>query len=144
MTIRDYITEATDRRERDTARFASLDWDECQLCLAKGPDKRTLTIDCFYAVHEAVPEVIDLYSVPNDRFQGRGYMLRICKACRGDLLAALSVWRARRVALRDMPKDSDGEPEDDDPGRCIPVRVNGAIQMLTREEWDSRQSQDGP
>ena len=31
--------------------------DKCQLCLAEGNDKRTLVIDCFYAVNEVVPDM---------------------------------------------------------------------------------------
>jgi len=124
------------RREHDAKRFNELDGDLCQLCHAYGADKRSLFIDCFYDIHEVVPEAIDLFAVEGELMK-RGYYLRICKACRGALLGHLQQWRQERIALRDVPKDHDGNPEesDGDTRELIPVRINGATIMMNEYEY---------
>lgn len=132
------------RREDDAQRFAQLNPDLCQLCHAYGADKRNLVIECFYAVHEVVPEAIDLAACPAESQRGRGYFLRICKCCRGDLLRLLGLWRNERVAHRDTPKDHDGHEVEEDLSRCIPVRMHGAQVMMTPDEYERyRQSREG-
>lgn len=129
------ITKATrERRERDAETHAQLDKDLCMLCHAHGEDKRSLRIECFYAVEEVVPEALDLYDVGGEW----GYFLRICKSCRGALLDRLGEWRNERVALRDQPKDHDGyllEGEGERTDATVPVRRNGRIIYITEEEW---------
>ena len=135
------IEETKERRRIDAERFKQLDRDSCQLCHAHGEDKRSLFISCLYAVHEVLPEAIDLFDVPMEGVsegQHRGYYLNICKSCRAGLLSHLKAWRNECVAKRDEPMDHDGNIQPTDPDRNIPVRINGAIQMLTREEWDRR------
>lgn len=133
--MRDIVRESQERRERDAWRFRELDQEQCLLCGAQGPDKRSLWIDCFYAVHEVVPEAIDLSGVGGD-IKHRGYYLLICKSCRARLLAHLEAWRTESVALRELPKDSDGDLlQADEPGRDIPVRVHGATVMMTAVEY---------
>lgn len=130
----EYFVDPMVRRARSAARFEALDPDECQLCGAHGPDKRSLFIDCGYALYEAVDEVIDIRDLELER--GRGYYLLLCKSCRGRLLAALERWAEECRLLRGLPKDSDGGLDEIDPDRNIPVRVHGAIQMMTRDEYD--------
>lgn len=141
--LKQMIEEAKRRRQEDAHRFKDSDSDLCMCCHAYGEDKRSLWVDCFYEVREVVPEAIEINGVEPkpERHQG-GYYLRICKACRGRLLTMLGEWWRTGVDRRDIPKDHDGHDEfEPDPERNIPVRVNGAIVMLTREEWDQRQSQ---
>lgn len=128
-------------RERVEAaqQLAALPDDQCQLCEATGPDKRSLVLDCFYRVDEVIPEAIDLHAAEDAGLRGRGWYLRICKGCRGRLLAALGAWRQECIALREVAKDSDGTPEDDNPARTIPVRQHGAIVLMTREEYEAYQ-----
>ena len=140
--LQDLIAESETRRTRDAGRFGALDWDACQLCESRGPDRRSLIVNCGYAVHEVIPEAIDVHSVPD--MEGRGYFLRICKSCRGALLGHLQAWRDERVARRGLPMDEDGDDDGThDPERCIPVREHGATVWLTREEWDARQVATG-
>lgn len=116
------------KRVVDRNKYGSLDMDKCMLCGAQGEDKRSLKIDCFYDVCEVVPEMLDM---------GKdGYYLRICKACRGALLTKLGEWRYERKSLWNVFKDNDGNVEENDPSRNIPVRVNGAIKMLNEKEWN--------
>lgn len=129
-TLRRLLDETAARRKADAKRFAKADEQLCMLCWAYGNDKRSLFVSCFYAVHEAVPEAIDL--------KERGYYLRICKACRGDFLGKMRQWADERRALRDTPKDHDGHVSEENPEANIPVRIDGAIVMLTREQWDKR------
>ena len=131
--IRKMVNDTKRRREADAKRYAEQDTDLCMVCHAYGADKRSLHISCLYAVHEVVPEAIDLYDVPD---KPNTYYLRICKACRGELLRHLQQWRDERAALRDEPKDHDGRVDDDDMGRCIPMRVNGATVLMTRDEYN--------
>jgi hypothetical protein len=126
------LEDLLERRQRDKKRWKELDGDLCQLCHAYGPDKRNLFIHCGYAVHEVVPEAIDLSEVED--FETRGYYLRICKTCRAKLLEKMEEWRNERVARRDIPKDHDGE-EYWDLEKNIPVRVNGATVMMDEEEY---------
>lgn len=139
-SIERLLFDAKRRREEGAATFAALDEDACQLCDAQGADKRSLFIDCFYAVYEVVPEAIDISDAGLER--GRGYYLRICKSCRGRLLGKLQEWRNECVSRRGLPKDHDGNDAWDEPERNIPVRVNGATQMITEHEyhawWASR------
>ena len=108
--------------------------DICQLCLAEGPDKRTLTMSCFYDITEIVPE-FSKQVLPSN------YHIRICKACRGDLLGKLEAWRTERLLNRGWPMDDDGNLIDRDPGKNIPVRINGAIQWMNGEEYEEYKKQ---
>lgn len=140
MSARDRLAELfaerDEARRQGADRFHNHDTDLCMLCHAYGEDKRSLFIDCFYAVDEVVPEALDIAEV-----EGRqGYYLRICKSCRAALLGRLREWRDERVARRDIPKDHDGEDEDWDAEADIPVRINGAVVMLTREQFDEYQA----
>jgi hypothetical protein len=107
-----------------------MDDNICQLCYAEGPDKRTVVMSCFYDLKEIVPEFDKIGGV---------YHLRVCKTCRSELLFRLQDWRKVAVSKREFPKDSDGWVELNEPGRNIPVRILGAIVMLTREEYDKWQ-----
>lgn len=133
--IEDIIKETERRRAHDAERYAAHDPDLCMLCHAYGADKRSLFVACGYAVYEAVPEAISLHACPNEVLRNRGYYLLLCKSCRSRLLGHMQQWRDECVALRGQPKDHDGHIEDDDPERNIPVRVNGAVVMMTTEEY---------
>jgi hypothetical protein len=120
------------RRKANAETWRTHDGDTCMLCGACGADKRTLFVSCLYAIQEAVPEALDLWAV--DGLRDRGYGIRICKACRGRFLQLLRKWRDTCVAQRGLPMDHDGNLIDDDCEGLYPVRVLGAIQMMTEEE----------
>lgn len=136
----DSFEERLKERERrivgDARRFAERDADLCQLCGARGADKRSLVLDCGYAVDEVLPEAINLHAV-EPPMQGRGFYLCLCKACRGRLLSKLVKWRDECLALRGLPMDHDGNLKRTG-ARRVPVRVMGAIHWLTDEEWQAR------
>lgn len=133
------IDESQARAEKDAERFAQQDHDLCMCCHAYGEDKRSLWIDCIYAVDEVVPEAINIGAVePKPENHKRGYYLRICKTCRGRFLGMMGEWWAAGVARRDVPKDHDGR-EEAAAERNIPVRVNGAIVMMTEVEYFARE-----
>ena len=134
-SIQRLINESEERREQDRIRYEQHDSNRCMLCHAEGYDMRSLLIRCFYAVHEFVPEVIDLFLTGSDYKDF--YYLRICKTCRGDLLTTLGAWAERRKSLRSVPKDSDGWPLEGREGAYIPVRIAGATVDMTREEYDA-------
>lgn len=119
----------------DALRYKELDENQCQLCHAEGPDKRSLFISCLYAVHEVVSEVIDLRGC-DESVNDRGYYLRICKSCRSRLLTMLGEWRRICIENRELPKDHDGHLVEVDPDANIPVRINGAIRMMTLGEYE--------
>lgn len=121
--------DAQDRRDQEA--FEQVDEEVCMLCEAKGEDKRTLRIDCFYDIKEAIPEALSLIYVKGEK----GYYLNICKDCRGELLLLLSEWRERMLLKRPLQKDSDGHPYETDHERNIPVRQYGAIKMMSYEEY---------
>lgn len=130
--LEEHIKKTRERQLADKVRFETLDTNLCQLCHAFGEDKRSLFISCFYAVHEVLPEAIDLRETSRKE---NGYMLRICKACRGSFLDMLGKWREKQIYLRSMPKDHDGNIEEG-PLQDIPVRVQGAIVMMSLEEFE--------
>lgn len=134
-TLRQMLDENDARRATDAERFHALDPDLCQLCHAHGEDKRSLRLSCLYAVHEVVPEAIDMHGID----ESRDYYLRICKSCRGRFLTMLQEWRAERVALRDEPKDHDGHISVANSDRCVPVREHGVIRWFTEEEFEQFQ-----
>ena len=140
------LDESNRKHESDAKRFAEQDHDLCICCHAYGEDKRSLWVDCLYAVKEVVPDAIDINEVePKPENHQRGFYLRICKACRGRFLGMMGDWWKDGVKRRELPKDHDGHDEyEDDPERNIPLRVNGAIVMLTREEWDQRETNRAP
>lgn len=120
------------RSERDAKRFEEHDSDLCMLCFACGGDMRSLFVSCLYAVHEAVPEAIDLW-LCGEGLKDRGYYLCICKTCRGTFLTMMESWRTERIALREIEKDSDGFIPLTEAN--IPVRVHGAVVMMTKEQY---------
>jgi hypothetical protein len=139
----DILQKTTARRDADRKRFESLKKDLCQLCHAHGPDKRSLFIECFYVIQEAIPEAIDLH-LCGDHLKDKGYYLRICKSCRAVLLMRLRQWRNDRVALREQAKSSDGYIDDlDGEAATIPVRIMGETIMMTPEQFEAyKEDQD--
>ena len=117
---------------RDSARWLALDEQTCQMCDAHGPDKRSLTLSCLYDLHEVLPESILRQDVSRNF-----YYLRICKSCRGRLIGHLAEWRVECMANRGVTKGPDGHvyEVEADPDRNIPVRVHGALVMMTQVEW---------
>jgi hypothetical protein len=77
------------RRAADKARFEALPPDKCMACGAEGPDMRSLTISCGYALSEAVPAMIDLWEVTGPP---GGWYLRVCKDCRAAFMQRLAGW----------------------------------------------------
>lgn len=137
MELQQLLSNIDTKRKADAERFRTLDQDECQLCYAHGADKRSLTISCLYDVKEVLPEAIDLADVPVETLSKRGYYLRICKACRGRLLAKSEEWRNECITFIPLPKDHDGELLEEGPGAYIPFRVYGRTRMVTREEFQA-------
>jgi len=136
-SLEEMLRKEQESRAEDAKKFADLNGDICMCCGAQGEDKRSLFIDCFYKVKEVVPDALDISEVePKLPHHKQGYYLRICKACRGRFLSMMGEWWKEGIEFRGLPMDHDGNLENDDPERNIPVRVNGAIKMLTRKEWD--------
>lgn len=140
MSMHDYIEQQAAKRKADAERYAALDEDECQLCGAHGEDKRSFIASCFYDMQEVVPEFISLREVEGT-LQGRGFYLRLCKDCRGKMLSALKEWADKCRAKRGQPMDHDGHLEDNREDAIVPVRINGAIVMLTPEEFEQRRAE---
>lgn len=137
MELQQLLSNIDTERKADAERFKNLDQNECQLCYARGEDKRSLVINCFYNVKDVLPEAIDLSNVTVETLAGRGYYLRICKACRGRLLAKLEEWRNECIAFIPLPKNHDGELLEEGPGAYIPFRVHGRTRMVTKEEFET-------
>jgi hypothetical protein len=135
--MRDIVRETEERRENGARAHKEHDSDLCMLCHAYGADKRSLFVDCFYAIEEAVPEALDVREVEGIP---DGYYLRICKSCRGALLGHLQEWRNERVARRSVPKDDDGGDAYDWPDATIPVRVRGAVVMMTPGQFEDHRA----
>lgn len=95
------------RRAADKARFEALPPDKCMLCEVEGPDMRGLYVSCGYAVHEAVPEMIDTWLVKEPVGVPFWY-LRICKSCRGAFLQHLATWADERKQRRGLEMTTDG------------------------------------
>lgn len=122
------LDDLKQRKEQDKKRFEELDENLCMCCHAYGEDKRSFSLDCFYAIHEVIPEAIKTDD---------GYYLRICKHCRSRLLGMLKEWWEAGIERRSLDKDHDG-CEAPTPDRNIPIRVNGVTVMITQEEWEAR------
>jgi hypothetical protein len=143
----DDIINKTNRERGDGAkRYQEHDSDLCMICHARGGDMRSFFISMFYALSEVAPEFVNIdkvhETIPDFPFQ-RGYYLRICKTCRGEIMQSIKEAINSRRSLRDTPKDSDGEVEEFNPARNIPVRMNGRTVMMTPEEYDEwRDSQN--
>jgi hypothetical protein len=150
--IHDMLEKSKARQRQDAERYANLDHDECQLCGVHGEDKRSLTVECFYAVHEAIPEAIDLFLVnesdpssgplPDDQGSKQGYYLRICKECRGRFLGHLKTWAEESRAKRGKPMDHDGHIQESNEEANIPIREFGAIRYVTQSEWKTMVEQE--
>lgn len=142
-TLAEHFAREDARREADAERYAAHDPDLCMLCGAYGADKRSLFVNCGYAVHEFVPEAILLRGLADPEMRRRGYYLNLCKSCRGRLLEKLAEWRAECIGLRGMAMDHDGYLEyPGEDGRTIPVRRAGRIVMLTPEEFAAEKQAD--
>lgn len=142
MDIQKMLDRVEQQRQHDKQRFEESDDDLCMLCHAYGADKRNLLISCFYDVSEVVPEAISLHYVEAYAHTKGGWYLRICKSCRARLLGMLAEWRAACIDMRDVPKDSDGDPMD--AMGTIPVRINGAVVMMSDEQYEEyQQRKDG-
>lgn len=137
------IADTNARRETDAKRFLESDRDLCMICWAYGEDKRSMYLSCGYAVNEAVPEALDTFGVGHD-YVGRGYFLNLCKSCRASMLGHMRAFADERRALRNVPKDHDGHVYEENPEANIPMRIDGAIVMLTKEQWDALKNKPKP
>ena len=143
MDLAKLIREGKEREASGKQSFEELDEDLCMICHAYGPDKRNLVIRCFYAIHEFVPEALDMRLV--EGFTSGDYYLRVCKVCRSGFLVAMADWRDVRVALRAEPKDSDGDiGYNEYEGDMIPVRIAGATVMLTPDQYEDYKNRMRP
>lgn len=135
MNLQTQLQVIRDRNAADAQRFKNLDEDTCMLCGCVGPDKRTLQVECFYQISEVAPDFICLAEVEG-KMKGDGYLLRICKECRGKFLAHVKDWTEECKAKRGKAMDANGvlEPSNE---ADIPVRVNGAIQWMTLEQYET-------
>jgi hypothetical protein len=133
MSIDQILEQAKESREQGKIDFDQHDHDLCMLCNAYGDDKRSLFISCFYDIQEVIPEALNVSDV--ETVKDKGYYLRICKNCRGELLAKLSDWRNEMIARRDIPKDHDGHNEEMEEGKDIPVRINGRTVYMTEVQF---------
>lgn len=107
---------------------------ECAVCGEVGQDRRTLRISHGYELRE-VSEKFErtqiLESSPDSRLSDPlpAWKLTTCKECRADLMGLLRRWIESGSAV-------DRRWISSDPERNIPVRIDGAIVMMTREEYD--------
>lgn len=129
------IEDTKERRAQDKIKYDEHDGNLCMLCNAYGEDKRSLFIACFYDIKEVVPEAVETFDI--EHLKDRGYYLRICKNCRGELLSKLSDWRNEMITRREIPKDHDGHDEYDVPNCNIPVRINGRIIMMSEPQFNA-------
>jgi hypothetical protein len=102
--------------------------ERCARCGEVGQDRRTLWMSCLYAMEETgIP--FDTPDPDASPYHIRFYTLRVCKACRGQWLAAIKEW------FHNVP----APPEED--GDTIYVRELGATVVISRAEWDRRQKE---
>lgn len=94
--------------------------EACQRCGEVGLDRRTLQMACFYDMDEMGLPFTKQQPVTGSPY----YTLRVCKACRGSWMAAITDWFNARVV--------DTEP----PGGGIFVRKLGATVEITEDEWN--------
>ena len=103
-TMRSFLEEANQRRQRDKIRWETLNRDMCMVCETEGFDRRTLLVDCFYALNEASEKFIDLHLVEGLT----GFALRICKGCRARFMQHLAAWINEKGRLADSHLDDNG------------------------------------
>lgn len=131
-----YLKRVKEQSKQDAEKYKAVDHDLCMLCGAYGSDKRTLLIRTGYEMKEAVEELLDTKDVEELPEAIRGfYYLNMCKSCRASLLGHMRDWAIERRAMRGTPMDHDGNSEDEEPDRNIPVRIDGGIRMMTMDEY---------
>ena len=137
------LEKLIDRRKKrvadDAIRYKNLDLDECMLCHAHGEDMRSFFFSCVWDFGKSMEEPIDTGEINDLKFNG--YYLRICKSCRSELIGHIQQWRDDMVSRRGLPKDEDGNLEEFNPETDIPIRVNGAIRMITLDQWNEMQKE---
>ncbi len=135
--------------------------ERCQRCGVVSPDLRTLWMACFYQMEElGLP--LELIAVHGHVVQQKGvqrfkgfedlpvpvwedpepsqepgnfqfYRLRVCKDCRADWMGAIRDW------FNSVPDHF----VTDSPDANIPVRIDGRVKMLTREQYDEFSKEEG-
>lgn len=128
------LKETKQRRAVDKERFENINKDLCQICWAFGADKRSLFIDCWYVLSEAVEEIIDIHDCGLDSHK-EGWYLRVCKTCRAQFIGMLRQWAVEGRERRALSKNHDGCVEGD-MDRNIPVQIDGARVMMNAEEYE--------
>jgi hypothetical protein len=91
--------------------------EKCQRCGEVGEDRRTLRMECFYAMEEL--------GLPFGREDNHVYTLRVCKDCRATWMAAISGWFKNPQTHQEV-------------GSGIFVRRNGASVEISEEEWRTK------
>lgn len=146
MNFEEHMQNLKATREADAKRFVESDGDLCMVCGAYGADKRSVIIETGYQMKEITERFIDLHLVEG-RLNERGFYLRICKMCRGELLGALRSWfESRRDLSERYQLNHDGYIEDEewrDDARNIPVRIDGRTVMMNPEEYERYEKKNG-
>jgi hypothetical protein len=91
--------------------------EQCQRCGEMGEDRRTLTMSCGYEMNE-----LGLPFTMSGEGWTAAYLLRVCKGCRAEWMAALKGWFGAFEGKKSC-------------GSGIFVRRNGATVEITEEEW---------
>lgn len=132
--------------------------NKCDRCGSIGKDRRNLWMACFYAMEELdipfkqcqiqgeclekvgeeeLPSFkikVPVFANPKGEYNKYDfYCLTVCKRCRAEWLEFIKDWFNSEPLGEDLDTD---EQEEKSCGSGIFVRVNGATQEITREEWD--------
>ena len=77
----------------------ALDRNKCMLCGYKTRDTRHLFVDCFAEMKYWCHEMISINGLGYDDHK-KGYVIIICKRCRGDFQAMVGQWAVKRKQER--------------------------------------------
>lgn len=108
--------------------------EPCARCKEVDEDRRTLWMACFYEMDELVLpfEKVEMINPQAHNFHNKQdfYIMRVCKSCRADWMAAIKKWFHEIVPRKEQLC-----------GSGIFIMRNGIPVEITLDEWNELQSQ---
>ena len=102
--LQNLVEQVKKRRKIDKEIWENMPRGVCQVCNGEGDDRRSLIINVGYELKEVSNKFLDLTLI----FDSPMYGLRMCKGCRGALMAKLSEWLKEKGRLRFENLDEEG------------------------------------